>query len=68
MTIEQLKQLEKDFLTPVEIAPILGCNPYSINCQVKKDASALGFPVIRLGSRVKIPRIPFLAFLGVLNE
>lgn len=64
--LEELAKLDSVFLTPAQAAPALGCNPYLINLMANDEAkrSLLGFPVILIGCRVKIPRIPFLKFLG----
>lgn len=63
MTLEQLEALDKEMLTPAEIAPILGVQPYSINLQAKQAPQMLGFPVICMGTRVKIPKRPFIRFV-----
>ena len=60
MTVAELKALDADWLTPKQVSKVLGCAPYSINQQADADASKLGFPVIRLGRRVKIPRKAFI--------
>lgn len=66
LTIEELQQIArtKAFFTPVQVSGVLGCNPYLINVQSKKNPEALGFPVIRVGNRVKIPAAAFLAYMG----
>ena len=61
-TLQEVKASEKEMLVPSDIAPILHCDQYSINLQAKKDPSKLGFPVVVLGSRVKIPRAAFIRF------
>lgn len=63
MTLEEIKASDKTMLTPVDVSKVLGCAPYSINQQVKADASKLGFPVMMCGRRVKIPRLAFIAFI-----
>lgn len=63
MTLEDIKALNKPFLVPKDVAPYLGVDPYSINVQAKQDASKLGFPVIMIGSRVKIPKDAFIRFI-----
>ena len=64
MTMAEVESCKKEFLIPAEIAPLLGCDPYSINVQVKADKesgrNSFPFPTILLGTRVKIPRIAFL--------
>lgn len=66
MTLKEIAQLEKDFLTPTQAAPILGTDPYWLSKMAEKEDTrrALGFPVVRMGSRTKIPRIPFLRYMG----
>lgn len=63
MTLDDIKALDKPFLVPTDVAPYLGVDPYSINVQAKQDASKLGFPVIVIGTRVKIPKEAFIRFV-----
>ena len=65
MTIPEIKALDKEMLTAVDIAPIIGADPHLIRHQAHEKPEALGFPVIVVKSRVKIPRIPFLRFIGI---
>ena len=60
MTIEEIQASDKTMLTPKEVSPVLGCHPYSLNVQAKKDIKALGFPASLIGTRLKIPRKAFL--------
>jgi hypothetical protein len=62
MTIKELEQSGKDVLTPAEIAPILGSDPQTIRWQAHNQPDKLGFPVIVVKSRVKIPRLGFIRF------
>lgn len=62
MTIDEIKQSDKRFLTPDDIKDYLEADPQSIRVQAHNDPSKLGFPVVVLGSRVKIPRKGFLKF------
>ena len=66
MTLEDVAQLEADFLIPSQVAAVLGCDQYMINLasRTADGRTSLGFPVIRIGNRVKIPRRPFLTFMG----
>ena len=63
MTLEEMKVSTKPMLTPADVAPVLGVNPYSINIQARDDPSRLGFPVARIGCRVKIPREAFIRWM-----
>ena len=59
-TLEEIEALEKEMLVPADIAPILGCQPYTINVATRNGQNPFPFPVIRMGTRVKIPKKPFL--------
>lgn len=67
MTLEEIRKSEKVFLTPAEIAPVLGCDPHFIRIAAKTAPEQLGFPVTRIGTRTKIPRAPFLKFIGAME-
>ena len=64
MTLEQIEALDREFLIPSDVAPILGTTSYAITTQVREDKqngiNSFPFPTIKIGNRVKIPRKPFL--------
>ena len=60
MTIEDIKKMSKEILTPGDVAPVLGCDPNVIRYQAAEDVKQLGFPASKIGSRVKIPRKAFI--------
>ena len=69
MTLNDLEKLDKDMLVPKDIAPILGCAPYTINVLTKDGHNPFPFPIIRMGTRVRIPKMPFIkAMRGETNE
>lgn len=59
-TLEEIEALPKDILVPTDIAGYLGCTPYTINVATRDGSNPFPFPIIRLGNRVRIPKIPFL--------
>lgn len=59
-TLEDIEALDKEMLIPSDIASILGCNPYAINICTRNGKNPFPFPVIRMGTRVRIPKAPFL--------
>lgn len=63
MTIEELKNSNREFLYAADIAPILRVDPQCIRRQAQAKPEALGFPVSVIGSRCKIPRKGFLRFV-----
>ena len=72
MTPNQIKSLDREFLVPGEVADILGTSGYAISLQVREDKenwiNSFPFPTIRIGTRVKIPRKPFLRAMGLDDE
>ena len=63
MTLEELKELPKETITPQEAAAVMGCAPYYINKKGKNDPNGLGFPVYFSGNRRKIPKRAFIKFM-----
>ena len=64
MTLHEIKASEKPFLTPGDIAPVLGSDPQTIRVTARKAPELVGFPFTFSGNRMKIPRLGFLKFLG----
>lgn len=60
MTIEDIKSIPRPALIPSDVAPLFGCNSYSINRQAQADPKKLGFPTSIIGSRVFIPKEGFI--------
>lgn len=69
MTLDELAAYPRDWLTCAQVAPILGAKDINIHDQAVTDPKMLGFPVVVIKSRVKIPKQPFLRFMkeGVPN-
>lgn len=66
LTLKDIAQMDRAYLTPTQAAPVLGCDPYwiSVMARTEEGRKAMGFPVVRMGTRTKIPRIPFLRIMG----
>lgn len=71
-TLEQLAAIPREYLIPTDVAPLLGVDAYSISVMVREDKrtgrSSFPFPTIRIGTRTKIPKRPFLAAMGYREE
>lgn len=65
LTLQDLVDSSKDFFTPKDVAGVLGVMPYTINIMVRDCPEQLGFPAFKIGTRVKIPKVPFLRKMGV---
>ena len=66
--IARLLAMDKMFLSPADISPVLGSDQQTIRVTARQRPDLLGFPFTFMGNRMKIPRIPFLEFLGVHIE
>lgn len=64
MTLEEIRASGKTTLTAANVARVLAADAQSIRLQAREFPEAQGFPVICVGNRTKIPRKPFLRFLG----
>ena len=66
MTIEDLIRSELVFVNPADIAGILHCDAQQIRVEARREPCRLGFPVVVVGHRVRIPREAFLKYLKVI--
>lgn len=71
-TLEQLAAIPREYLIPTDVAPLLGVDAYSISVMVREDKrtgrSSFPFPTMRIGTRTKIPKWPFLVAMGYREE
>jgi len=63
LTLEQLEQFPGEVLTCAQVAPLIGANQHTLHLKAMEAPYMLGFPVIRVGNRVKIPKRPFVTFM-----
>lgn len=63
MNIEEMKRSAKEVLTPQDVAEVLGCDPQNVRILARQRPELLGFPVIVIKNRVKIPRRAFLKYI-----
>ena len=70
MTLAEMARMDSYFITPEVAATVIACQPEYIRKQAEtaEGRGALGFSVIRLGKVTKIPRAPFLRFMGWEGE
>lgn len=69
MTLSDVKAMDLDVISPDIVAQVLRCNPHYIRVAAKQHPALLGFPVIIIGNRVKIPRLGFIRYMeGMTSE
>ncbi len=66
MTIEELIRSDQVFVKPAEIAEILHCDAQQIRVEARRVPCRLGFPVVIYGHQIRIPREPFLRYIGAI--
>lgn len=64
MTLSEIKQSTKPFLSVADVAGLMGSDPHTIRMTARQRPELLGFPFAFSGNRMKIPRIPFLRWMG----
>lgn len=67
-TLEELCASPKAFFTPDDVCGVLGSNPQTIRVTARQRPDLIGYEFTFVGNRMKIPRIPFLRFVGINIE
>lgn len=63
MTLSEIRESGKMFLTPRDIAGVLGSDPQTIRVTARMQPERIGFSFTFTGNRMKIPRLAFLRFM-----
>lgn len=63
LSLRDLEQLPGEMLTPEQVAPVLEMTAHTIRVQAGQNPDVFGFPVMVVGTRVKIPKRPFLLYM-----
>jgi hypothetical protein len=63
MTLKEIELLDKETLTPAEVASCTGFDRQYLTIEAREHPENLGFPVIVVGHRTKIPKEAFLKFM-----
>lgn len=56
MTLSEVERMDATTLTPAQVASVLHSDPQLIRVAARQRPELLGFDVIIVGNRVKIPR------------
>lgn len=63
MTLEDIKNMECETITPAVAGEVMGINPHYIRVAARTRPDLLGFPTVVYNSRTKIPRRAFIKFM-----
>ena len=63
MTLDDIKAMDRETITPAIAAQVLGMDPHYIRIVARRTPERLGFPTIVYNSRTKIPRRAFIKFM-----
>ena len=61
--LDTIKALDSATITAAQAATVLGCNPQYIRETARDHPEWLQFPFIRMGKRLRIPRLPFIGYM-----
>ena len=60
LKLDDIEQMDDDFLKPEVIASVIGCSAQRIRNQADMDMKSLGFPISKVGHGYWIPKEGFL--------
>ena len=63
ITLDEIKAMDREMLTPTIVGRVIGCNPYYITLEARSNPKRLGFPVHVHGTRTLIPRRAFIRWM-----
>lgn len=63
LTLNDIRKMDQETITPAVAAQVIGCDPNYIRVAARQAPHLLGFPIIRIGSRTKIPRMAFIRYM-----
>lgn len=61
MTLDEVRELRTDIITPAQAAQVLKCDPAYIRVAAREGV--FEFPAVLVGNRVKIPREAFVRYM-----
>lgn len=64
ISLDDLAAIDQDYLTCTQAAGVLRVGQYNLHEAAIDRPESLGFPVVVIGRRVRIPKIPFLRHMG----
>lgn len=68
MTLDDVERIPKDFLTVTDIAPFLHSSPNDLRVQAWERPDMLGFPIVIVRRRIKIPKALFVQHFRGRNQ
>lgn len=63
MTLAEIEELDRDFLTVAEVSSCLHADAQVIRDQAERCPKYLGFNICKCGRSYKIPRLAFIAWM-----
>ena len=63
MTLDDIKAYPKETITADMAGAVLGFSGHAIRLAARDFPERLGFPVVQIGHRTRIPKRPFIHFM-----
>lgn len=66
MTIDEIYNSKKAMLTIADICgtdSVIPCLPRTLRAQYRQDPAQFGFPILKIGNRLYVPRLALIRYL-----
>ena len=63
MTLEDVRGMAEDVLTPAIVADVIGCSGFTLGRMAHEEPEKLPFPVLCIGRNTYIPRSGFINWM-----
>lgn len=58
--VKKIRMIDSPYLTPAQVAPVLGWNPQCVRIKAREEPNTIPFPVMARGNRVSFPKVDVL--------
>ena len=63
MTLQELREMTDDTITPAQAADVLGCTGFLLGRMCQEEPQKVPFPFICIGNKTIIPRLGFIRWM-----
>lgn len=63
--VEEIGMVDSPYLTPAQVAPVLGWTPQYVRIKAREEPGAFPFPVMVRGNRASFPKVDVLKWCRI---
>ena len=67
-TLEDIRQMKEDMLTPGIVAEVIGCSGFTLGTMAHEEPEKLPFPCICIGRNTYFPRMGFINWMDGMTK